>query len=961
MQGSATQSSPQRFFHMPRFQTNFQKPVAYYNSHQYRQHSQQIQAIEFDGKRLRKAVARKTVDYNSAVVKYIEVRIFFINYFYINVIANVRSQRIVVTRMVPPLSMVDNPINAVTTKFVRTSTNKMRCPIFCVAWTPEGRRLVTGASSGEFTLWNGLTFNFETILQAHDSPVRCMVWSHSDVWMVTGDHSGYVKYWQSNMNNVKMFEAHKEPLRGISFCPTDTKFTTCSDDGTVRIWDFLRCYEEKILRGHGADVKCVDWHPQKSLIVSGSKDSQQPIKLWDPKSGHSLATIHAHKSTVMEVKWNQNGNWLLTASRDHLLKLFDIRNMSQEVQTFRGHKKEACSLGWHPVHESLFASGGSDGSIMFWVVGADKEVGGMEQAHDSCVWSLAWHPLGHILCSGSNDHTSKFWTRNRPGDKMRDKYNLNTLPKGQDETAEYDEPGGLPTIPGMGLEHGLVDSLSSLGLGWHPVHESLFASGGSDGSIMFWVVGADKEVGGMEQAHDSCVWSLAWHPLGHILCSGSNDHTSKFWTRNRPGDKMRDKYNLNTLPKGQDETAEYDEPGGLPTIPGMGLEHGLVDSLSSLEPEKDDAAIIPGLDFGNDEVLLPDRSQVQRKIPFAKPIPRQFQQQWMENKQPLLLAPPTEDSSKSESENAVMSQPTSMEMPPIGQPIQREQSIQDPYLQMNPQMRSPRFSGEHMMRPLQPGYYEGPHFPPKELPPPPVGQGPYLPPPGSMHEQDIRIRPVNPALQKSELGDLDDRQLSRSPIKAKPFDPKIGEWRSYREDPGNPDLHPRNDSETNNHHPQLWLKEHDNLPNESDYYKDYGDHQPGYPPHSSPRGSLRGRVRGRGLPMPRDSDLRYGGQLDSDMLIDHDDRLPLPSESVDLYGQAHKRQWNEGPGNSPQFPLDPDMPPMEPFPPVHGRGGPGFLQAFPRMRGQRGMMRVRPIFRGIAPRGGRGMRGGYIE
>lgn len=35
--------------------------------------------------------------------------------------------------MTPPLSMPDNPINAVTTKFVRTSTNKMRCPIFCVA------------------------------------------------------------------------------------------------------------------------------------------------------------------------------------------------------------------------------------------------------------------------------------------------------------------------------------------------------------------------------------------------------------------------------------------------------------------------------------------------------------------------------------------------------------------------------------------------------------------------------------------------------------------------------------------------------------------------------------------------------------------------------------------------------------------------------------------------------------
>lgn len=57
-------------------------------------------------------------------------------------------------------------------------------------------------------------------------------------------------------------------------------------------------------------------------------------------------------------------------------------------------------------------------------------------------------------------------------------------------------------------------------------------------------------MGAIESAHDGIIWDLAWHPLGHILCSGSNDHTSKFWTRNRPGDKMRDKYNLNTLPAG---------------------------------------------------------------------------------------------------------------------------------------------------------------------------------------------------------------------------------------------------------------------------------------------------------------------------------------------------------------------------------------------------------------------------
>jgi WD40 repeat protein len=48
----------------------------------------------------------------------------------------------------------------------------------------------------------------------------------------------------------------------------------------------------------------------------------------------------------MEVKLNLNGNWLLTASRDHLCKLFDIRNLKEELQVFRGHKKEATGTNY---------------------------------------------------------------------------------------------------------------------------------------------------------------------------------------------------------------------------------------------------------------------------------------------------------------------------------------------------------------------------------------------------------------------------------------------------------------------------------------------------------------------------------------------------------------------------------------------------------------------------------------
>ncbi|KAI9207852.1 WD40-repeat-containing domain protein [Polychytrium aggregatum] len=323
--------------------------------------------------------------------------------------------------MLPSTCYPHNPATSICTKFIHTSTNKNRCPINVVRWTPEGRRLITGASSGEFTLWNGLTFNFETILQAHDTAVRAMTWSRNDTWMITGDASGTIKYWQSNMNNLKVVQGHRESVRDITFSPTDNKFASCSDDQFIKIWSFADAVEERVLQGHNWDVKCIDWHPTKALLASGSKDNL--VKLWDPKNGKPLTTLHGHKNTILGIEWNRNGNWLVTASRDQLLRVYDIR-MMKELQMFRGHKKEVTSVAWHPVHENQFVSGGSDGSIHYWQVGVEQSIGGVETAHDSTVFSLDWHPLGHILVSGSNDHTTRFWTRNRPGDQMQDRFNM---------------------------------------------------------------------------------------------------------------------------------------------------------------------------------------------------------------------------------------------------------------------------------------------------------------------------------------------------------------------------------------------------------------------------------------------------------------------------------------------------------------------------------------------------------
>ncbi|KAL9255573.1 Flowering time control protein FY-like protein [Drosera capensis] len=355
---------------------NQNMPPSEYHNPQYDAHGD-----SFAAKRMRKLTQRKAVDYTSTVVRYIQMRMW---QRYLRDRTVLQPSPAAAVDFLPPAAYSDNPSASFAAKFVHTSINKIRGPINCVLWTPNGRRLITGSQSGEFTLWNGQSFNFEMIMQAHDQAIRSMIWSHNQNWMVTGDDGGTIKYWQTNMNNVKANKsAHKESVRGLR---TDLKFCSCSDDTTVKVWDFARCQEEKSLSGHGWDVKCVDWHPTKSLLVSGGKDNL--IKLWDAKSGSELSSFHGHKNTVLCVKWNDNGNWVLTASKDQIIKLYDIRSM-KELESFRGHQKDVTALAWHPFHEEYFVSGSYDGHETPQIQ--------MPSAHDNAVWDLKWHPIGYLL------------------------------------------------------------------------------------------------------------------------------------------------------------------------------------------------------------------------------------------------------------------------------------------------------------------------------------------------------------------------------------------------------------------------------------------------------------------------------------------------------------------------------------------------------------------------------------
>lgn len=293
--------------------------------------------------------------------------------------------------------------------------------------------------------------NLKAHYDQYQAGVTAASWSHSNDWLISGGQKGDIKYWRPNFNNVETVDdAHHDAVRDLAWAPSDTKFVSASDDTTLKIFDFTARACDTVLTGHNWDVKSCDWHPTKGLLVSGSKDHQ--VKFWDPRTGRCLTTLHSHKNTVTTTAFSRvNSNLLATSSRDQTARVFDLR-MMRDICILRGHEKPISSLAWHPIHSSLISTGSEDGSLYHYLLDEPNLPPGqvatiapynstdplntpaqlifpahrIQYAHAATIWSLDWHPLGHILASGSKDNFTRFWSRARPGETtyMKDRFHI---------------------------------------------------------------------------------------------------------------------------------------------------------------------------------------------------------------------------------------------------------------------------------------------------------------------------------------------------------------------------------------------------------------------------------------------------------------------------------------------------------------------------------------------------------
>jgi dipeptidyl aminopeptidase/acylaminoacyl peptidase len=185
-----------------------------------------------------------------------------------------------------------------------------------MAFSPDGRRIVSGLADGSMTLWD----------------------------VETG-------------SEIAHFSGHRELFTALAFSPDGRRIASGSSDNTVRIWDADEGIQLIELIGHERGIKAVAFSPDGRRLASAggradtSEDSFFPlggtapaeeisswclasdsaVRVWDLDSGTEIVRFEGHCDTVVSLAFSPDGRLIASGSDDESTKVWDAESGSQII------------------------------------------------------------------------------------------------------------------------------------------------------------------------------------------------------------------------------------------------------------------------------------------------------------------------------------------------------------------------------------------------------------------------------------------------------------------------------------------------------------------------------------------------------------------------------------------------------------------------------------------------------